>query len=76
MSDGILVINGGSTSVKFAAYRHHGGDALSVACRGQVEGIGSHPSFVAKGADGNPGGKCCRSWAPPAEPGRRTEVHL
>lgn len=54
MSDGILVINGGSTSVKFAAYRHHGGDALSVACRGQVEGIGSHPSFVAKGADGRP----------------------
>ena len=54
MSDGILVINGGSTSVKFAAYRHHGGDALSVACRGQVEGIGSHPSFVAKGADGKP----------------------
>ena len=54
MSDGILVINGGSTSVKFAAYRHDGGQDLSVACRGQVEGIGSHPSFVVKGADGKP----------------------
>jgi len=51
---GILVINGGSTSVKFAGYRHEGGDDLSVVCRGQVEGIGSHPSFVAKGADGKP----------------------
>jgi acetate kinase len=51
---GILVINGGSTSVKFAGYRHEGGEDLTVVCRGQVEGIGSHPSFVAKGADGKP----------------------
>jgi acetate kinase len=51
---GILVINGGSTSVKFAGYRHEGGEDLRVVCRGQVEGIGSHPSFVAKGADGKP----------------------
>ena len=54
MSNGVLVINGGSTSVKFAAYRHDGGNDLSVVCRGQVEGIGSHPSFVVKGADGKP----------------------
>ena len=54
MSKGILVINGGSTSVKFAGYRHDGGENLSVVCRGQVEGIGSHPSFVAKGPDGKP----------------------
>lgn len=53
-SKGILVINGGSTSVKFAGYRHEGGEDLSVVCRGQVEGIGGHPSFVAKGADGKP----------------------
>jgi len=51
---GILVINGGSTSVKFAGYRHEGGEDLRVVCRGQVEGIGSRPSFVAKGADGKP----------------------
>ena len=54
MSKGILVINGGSTSVKFAGYRYDGGESLSVVCRGQVEGIGSHPSFVAKGSDGKP----------------------
>jgi len=52
MSDGILVINGGSTSVKFAAYRHDSGGGLSIACRGQVQGLGSHPSFGANGADG------------------------
>lgn len=51
---GILVINGGSTSVKFAGYRHEGDGDLTVVCRGQVEGIGSHPSFVAKGADSKP----------------------
>lgn len=54
MAQGILVINSGSTSVKFAGYRHGGGDELSVAARGQVEGIGSQPHFVAKGADGKP----------------------
>ena len=54
MSDGILVINGGSTSVKFAGYLYDGGEHLSIDCRGQVQGIGSHPSFVAKAADGKP----------------------
>jgi acetate kinase len=54
MSDGILVINAGSTSVKFAGYLRDGGGGLGVDCRGQVQGIGSHPSFVAGGADGKP----------------------
>jgi acetate kinase len=54
MSDGIVVINSGSTSVKFAGYLHDGGECLSIGCRGQVQGIGSHPRFVAKGADGKP----------------------
>ena len=30
MSNGILVINGGSTSVKFAGYRHDGADLRRV----------------------------------------------
>lgn len=51
---GILVINGGSTSVKFAGYRHESGEDVTVVCRGQVEGIGSHPNFVARGPDGKP----------------------
>ncbi len=54
MAKGILVINAGSTSVKFAAYRHDGGDDLSRAARGQIEGIGSQPHFIVKGADNKP----------------------
>jgi len=54
MSNGIVVINAGSTSVKFAGYRHDGDGGLSLTCRGQVQGIGSHPSFVARGADEKP----------------------
>ena len=54
MSDAIVVINSGSTSVKFAGYQHDSGDGLSLVYRGQVQGIGSHPSFVAKAADGKP----------------------
>lgn len=54
MAKGILVINAGSTSVKFAGYRHDGGEELSRAARGQIEGIGSQPHFIVKGADGKP----------------------
>src|SRR5208283_4178543 len=54
MTKGILVINAGSTSVKFAGYRHDGGEELSRAARGQIEGIGSHPHFIVKGADDKP----------------------
>jgi acetate kinase len=51
MAKGILVINAGSTSVKFAAYRCSEPE-LRVVYRGQVEGIGSQPSFVVKDAGG------------------------
>ncbi|SRR5579871_2567305 len=54
MSDAIVVINSGSTSVKFAGYQHDSSDSLNLVCRGQVQGIGSHPSFIAKGGDGKP----------------------
>jgi acetate kinase len=53
MANAVVVINAGSTSVKFAAYTM--GDAagsLHLVCRGRFEGIGSQPSFVAKNASG------------------------
>jgi acetate kinase len=53
MAQGIVVINAGSTSVKFAAYICHGTDGPTLVCRGQVDGIGSQPSFVVKNASGN-----------------------
>ena len=54
MAQGIVVINAGSTSVKFAAYRCGGAGSPDLVCRGQVEGIGSQPSFVVKNCAGHP----------------------
>src|SRR5271166_514265 len=54
MEKGILVINAGSTSVKFSAYSCSVAKSLDLVCCGQVEGIGSRPSFVAKGPEGKP----------------------
>jgi acetate kinase len=47
-----VVINAGSTSVKFAAYTGYGADELALVCRGQLEGIGSLPSFAAENSKG------------------------
>ena len=51
MANGIIVINSGSTSVKFAAFRGDRADSLDLICRGQVDGIGSMPRFSAKNAN-------------------------
>ncbi|MFM8272802.1 MAG: acetate/propionate family kinase [Gemmata sp.] len=45
----ILVLNAGSSSLKFSAFPAGGGGALA---RGQVEGIGTAPRFTLRGADG------------------------
>jgi len=54
MAKGILAINAGSTSVKFGAYSCSAAKALDLVCRGEVEGIGSRPSFVVKNPEGKP----------------------
>ena len=56
MAQGILVINAGSTSVKFAVYSCSAAKSLDLVCRGEVEGIGSQPSFVVKNPEGKPVG--------------------
>ena len=53
MSDTILVLNAGSSSLKFSAFRSERGNDTLLA-RGQVEGIGSAPRFVLRGAAGEP----------------------
>ena len=52
MANAFVVLNAGSTSVKFAAYTGDGEDSLDLVCRGQLDGIGSQPSFAAKNAKG------------------------
>ena len=52
MANAFVVINAGSTSVKFAAYTGDDADSLDLVCRGQLDGIGSQPRFAAKNAKG------------------------
>jgi acetate kinase len=52
MANGIIVLNSGSTSVKFAAFRGDRAGSLDLICRGQIDGIGSTPRFSAKNANG------------------------
>ena len=46
MTDTIAVLNAGSSSLKFSLYGV--GDTLSLTVKGQVEGLGTSPRFVAK----------------------------
>ncbi|RAU21196.1 acetate kinase [Paramagnetospirillum kuznetsovii] len=52
MRDGILVINAGSSSIKFSLYIANGDEKPLLSCKGQVEGINVSPHFVAKAPHG------------------------
>jgi len=53
MDDYAVVLNAGSSSLKFAVYRRPDGAAWEIAARGQIEGIGVSPRFSAKDGAGN-----------------------
>jgi acetate kinase len=52
MDDLSLVLNAGSSSLKFCVYRRAGVGEGRPEARGQIEGIGSAPRLSVKGADG------------------------
>ena len=52
MPDAILVINAGSSSIKFAGYGENGGDEPTLLGKGQVEGLRTAPRFECEDADG------------------------
>lgn len=52
MTDAILVINAGSSSIKFAGYAAEGAADPRLLVRGVLDGIGSDPFFAVKDADG------------------------
>jgi acetate kinase len=52
VSDTILVVNAGSSSIKFQLFSIGPGDQLQRRLKGQIEAIGVNPHLVAKGADG------------------------
>lgn len=51
MADAILVLNAGSSSLKFSLFEIDGG-APALVQRGQLEGLTTNTQFVAKGPDG------------------------
>ncbi|MGZ5960725.1 MAG: acetate/propionate family kinase [Rhizomicrobium sp.] len=52
--DTILVVNAGSSSVKFQVFSVEGEGALRRQIKGQMDGIGSRPRLRATGASGDP----------------------
>ena len=52
MSDTILVVNAGSSSIKFQLFSLDARDKLGRLLKGQIEGIGVHPRLTAKGGNG------------------------
>jgi acetate kinase len=52
--DTILVVNAGSSSVKFQVYSVEGEGKLRRQIKGQIDGIGSRPRLRAGGANGEP----------------------
>src|SRR5262245_56370144 len=52
MTPTILVLNAGSSSIKFQVFAVSGGAGLARRIKGQMEGIGSRPRLLARNADG------------------------
>ncbi|MBY6263015.1 acetate/propionate family kinase [Azospirillum sp. 412522] len=71
MSNAILVINAGSSSLKFSVFRDHGGGDPVVTINGQISGIGTQPVFEAKDAQRHPLAE--KSWGA-GEPSDRTAL--
>ena len=54
MTTGIVVVNSGSTSLKFAVYHAEAGAELDVLCRGMIDSMQTDPHFVVKDKAGKP----------------------
>ena len=52
MDDYAVVLNAGSSSLKFCVYRRPEVEAWRLEARGQIEGIGTSPRFSARSGDG------------------------
>jgi acetate kinase len=52
MADYALVLNAGSSSLKFCVYQRPAGDSWRLEARGQIEGIGTSPRLDIKDASG------------------------
>ena len=66
MSDAILVINAGSTSLKFAAFAVDPAGSLPLLCRGGIDSMQDDPHFIVKDAAGKP--LAAHEWARATRP--------
>jgi len=53
MADYVLVLNAGSSSLKFCVYQPHDKKELKLVSRGQIDGIGTMPRLKAEDGTGN-----------------------
>ena len=53
MTETILVVNAGSSSIKFQLFAVGAHDQLERRLKGQIEGIGTRPRLLAKDVEGN-----------------------
>ena len=54
MTNTIIVVNAGSTSLKFSTYGMDAAGSLPLLCHGEIDGIQDDPHFVAKSPAGKP----------------------
>ena len=52
MTDAVLALNAGSSSLKFALFRNNGNGEIVPVAKGEIEGTGTAPHFVARDAKG------------------------
>ena len=73
-SEAIVVINAGSTSLKFAAYAVDAIRSLPLLCRGEIESMESDPHFVVKNAAGKQLG--VHEWSKGRRIDHKTALHF
>lgn len=71
-TDAILVLNAGSSSLKFSVFRN--AEPIEPVLRGQVEGLFSQPRFVARNAQGQIIGE--KQWEPDSRLGHTGAVEF
>jgi acetate kinase len=69
----ILVVNAGSSSLKFQVFGIEPGQSLKRLIKGQVDGIGNHPRLRAASSDG--ASVVDHSFAPDAIPDLSSALH-
>ena len=74
VSEAIVVVNAGSTSLKFAAYAVDASRSLPLLCRGQIDSMESDPHFVVKNAAGKQSG--VHEWGEDRAIDHKTALHF